>query len=90
MLLRPTEDFVPSTPLPSPELERLRADVALASASVALGADRLGGVRSARAVSEEGSVRRSRRRRLAFDLDPRLRAADLRAQERLIARSTSR
>lgn len=68
MLLRLTEGFAPTTPLPSPELERLRADVVLAS------------------VAAEVSSTRSRRRRPAFGLDPRLRAADLRAQERELAR----
>lgn len=89
MLLRLTEGFAPSAPLPSPELERLRADVVLASvaASVASppGARATTEPRGVAAGDVDGTVRRSRRRRHAFDLDARLRAADLRAQERALA-----
>lgn len=84
MLLRLTEGFAPSAPVPSPELERLRADVLLASVAADVATANAIETRSAEAAG--GSVRRSRRRRHAFDLDPRLRAADLRAQERAIAR----
>lgn len=90
MLLRLNEGFAPSAPLPSPELERLRADVVLASVSVDAATPSPGAGDAddvLRAV--EGTVRRSRRRRHGFDLDPRLRAADLRAQERALARRHS-
>lgn len=95
MLLRLTDDFAPSRALPSSELKRLRADVILASVAATVAAapesdpqrneDRPVD-RPHRAPAGDAPVRRSRRRRHAFDLDPRLRAADLRAQERALGR----
>lgn len=94
MLLRLTEGFAPSAPLPSPELERLRADVVLASVAVDAVRPREGADPSGRDALDalrqaERCVPRSGRRRHAFGLDPRLRAADLRAQERSLARRHS-
>lgn len=95
MLLRLPNDFAPSRPHPSPELERLRADVTLASAAATFASATEGeperpdgepAHEAGRTPADAGSERRSRRRRHAFDLDPRLRAADLRAQERALAR----
>lgn len=93
MLLRLTDSFAPTRPLPSRELERLRADVALASVAAiyASGADADDAASRPDAEPAPSAAsgspcpkRRSRRRRNAFDLDPRLRAADLRAQERAL------
>jgi hypothetical protein len=95
MLLRLPNDFAPSRPHPSPELERLRADVTLASAAAIFASATKGeperpdgepAHEAGRTPADAGPERRSRRRRHAFDLDPRLRAADLRAQERALAR----